>query len=153
MEEKYRFFWGGIYSNWYPCYFTVDGLTYNCSEQFMMYHKALLFNDEETAIKIFASESAREQKALGRQIKNYDQHRWDVVKYRIVKDGCRAKFEQNFPLFEQLKKDEGKIFVEASPKDAIWGIGFDEDHALANKDKWGQNLLGKLLTELSKEIV
>ena len=152
MEENYRFFWGGIYSNWFRCKFTVDGIEYNCSEQYMMHKKALLFNDLETAQWIIESGSPREQKALGRKIKGYDQTIWDQVKYNIVKDGCRAKFEQNYALLKQIREDRGKILVEASPEDAIWGIGFDEDNAHQNKDKWGQNLLGQLLTELSVEL-
>lgn len=150
-EIKYRFFWGGIYSNWYRCKFFVNGTEYNCSEQYMMEQKALTFNDLETAELIMISPSPREQKALGRKIKNYDQATWDKVKYEIVKHGCRAKFAQNPQLKAMIIADYGKVFVEASPEDAIWGIGFDEDDALQNKEKWGENLLGKLLTELSKE--
>ena len=34
-------FWqkGSPFSQWYPSVFTVDDLTFNCAEQFMMYHK------------------------------------------------------------------------------------------------------------------
>lgn len=40
----------------------------------------------------------------------------------------------------------GKFFVEASPFDRVWGIGYDQDHALQNQSNWGENLLGKTLT-------
>lgn len=152
MKENYVLFWNGIYSNWYPCKFIVDGIEYNCSEQYMMYQKALCFNDKETAADIMKSTSPKEQKALGRDIKNYNQKLWDAVKYETVKMGCRAKFEQNSNLKNQLISNKGKIFVEASPYDRIWGIGFAEHEALANKPLWGENLLGKLLTELSNEL-
>lgn len=151
-EEDYVFFWGGIYSNWYPCNFVVDGIVYNCSEQYMMHQKALLFNDVDSAIKIMATNSPRDQKAIGRKIKNYDQKLWDEKKYELVKTGCRAKFQQNFKLKNQIIKDNGKYIVEASPEDNIWGIGFDDYNAIKNRDKWGENLLGKLLTELAKEL-
>ena len=51
---NYMFFWGGMFSNWYISddQFTVDGITYNCGEQYMMYQKAMTFNDKETAKKI-----------------------------------------------------------------------------------------------------
>lgn len=152
MNEDYLFFWNGIYSNWYPCKFTVDGIEYNCSEQYMMHLKALCFSDHETAADIMRSTSPREQKALGREIKNYNQEAWDLVKFETVKNGCRAKFEQNPDLKKQLLANRGKIFVEASPYDRIWGIGFAKHEALANKPLWGENLLGKLLTELSNEL-
>jgi len=40
------------------------------------------------------------------------------------------------------------FFVEASPYDAIWGIGYTKNYALANKDRWGLNLLGKALNQV-----
>jgi len=43
------------------------------------------------------------------------------------------------------------ILVEANPKDRIWGIGYSDYDALNNIDDWGQNLLGKMLNEISKE--
>ena len=38
--------------------------------------------------------------------------------------------------------------VEASPADRIWGIGFTERDAGANRQWWGQNLLGRALMEV-----
>lgn len=44
--EVFTFFWGPntVFSQWYPCSFTVDGLQYNCAEQYMMSQKASEFN-------------------------------------------------------------------------------------------------------------
>lgn len=151
-EQEYVLFWGGIFSNWYSCKFIVDGKEYSTSEQYMMEQKALIFNDIKTAEQIMSTNDPRTQKALGRTIKNYDQAIWDALKYEIVKKGCRAKFEQSLFLKRSLLSEKGKTFVEASPEDAIWGVGFHATNALENKNKWGQNLLGKLLTELSNEI-
>ena len=40
--ETFTFFWGPgtVFSQWYPARFTVDGVEYNCAEQYMMYQKA-----------------------------------------------------------------------------------------------------------------
>lgn len=149
---KYKFFWGGIFSNWFISEFNVDGIEYNCAEQYMMYQKAVLFNDTEMANKILYEQSPKLQKAFGRKVKNFDSKKWDSVKYEIVKKGLRAKFTQDSSLKEYLLKYKGFQFVEASPYDRIWGIGFEKDNAMSNIDKWGQNLLGKILTELSQEI-
>ena len=35
--------------------------------------------------------------------------------------------------------------VEASPLDRVWGVGFAEKNAAANRHRWGENLLGKAL--------
>lgn len=45
-KEKYVYFWQkhSVFSQWYPCTFVIDGIKYNCAEQYMMYKKAgLLF--------------------------------------------------------------------------------------------------------------
>ena len=42
ITDKYVFFYGGICSQWAPTVFSIDGITYNCAEQYMMAKKALL---------------------------------------------------------------------------------------------------------------
>jgi predicted NAD-dependent protein-ADP-ribosyltransferase YbiA (DUF1768 family) len=39
---KFRFFYtiASPYTNFYPCIFTEDDIQFNCTEQYMMYHKA-----------------------------------------------------------------------------------------------------------------
>ena len=63
----------GYLSNWYLSKFIVDDITYSSMEQYMMYQKAILFKDEFTAKKILESKEPREQKKLGRLIKNFDE--------------------------------------------------------------------------------
>ena len=151
---NYMFFWGGMFSNWYISddQFTVDGITYNCGEQYMMYQKAMTFNDKETAKKILDEIVPSEQKKLGRLVKNYHDSTWNRVRYNIVKRGLFAKFSQNENLKEYLLKYKGYQIVEASPYDRIWGIGYYEQDAINNINNWGENLLGKILTELAQEI-
>lgn len=151
-DEDYYFFWGGIFSNWFLSPFTHKDVVFNCGEQMMMWEKAMLMGDIETANEILHTVSPKEVKQLGRQVRNFNQGLWDVYKYNLVKEGLRSKFSQNPKLRSELKKREGRVFVEASPWDRIWGIGFSVENALKNKNRWGENLLGKILTELSKEI-
>lgn len=148
----YMFFWGGIFSNWYVSDFTVDGITYNCGEQYMMHMKALTFNDFETADKIMEEYVPSEQKKLGREVKNYKESVWDIIRYELIKKGLKEKFTQSNNCKSYLLKYKNCQIVEASPKDRIWGIGYDSYSALDNIDDWGQNLLGKILTELANEI-
>jgi len=142
-------------SQWFPCKFTepiIDEdnqtaatIEYHCAEQYMMAHKALLFQDNDTFAKICKANTPKECKELGRQVRNFDQKRWDEYKEEIVVVGNYHKFTQNPDLAEYLKSTDGKVLAEASPYDRIWGIGFDKDHAFENRSKWGQNLLGKAL--------
>ena len=41
-DEKFTFFFGAKspFSQWHPAVFTVDGVEYNCAEQYMMHQKA-----------------------------------------------------------------------------------------------------------------
>lgn len=150
---KYHFFWQSKspFSNWFVKAFKYDGREFVCSEQAMMYEKALLFKDYEVATEILKSKNPRDQKALGRKIRNFNDKLWNVNKNRIVKDVLTAKFSDP-TLKEFLLKYKGYELVEASPYDRIWGIGYKEKDALDNIDNWGQNLLGVILTELSNEL-
>ncbi|MCK9576358.1 MAG: NADAR family protein [Candidatus Pacearchaeota archaeon] len=150
-SEKYFFFWKHRIANWTITKFIAKGVTYNCGEQYMMHQKALFFNDKETAVKIMATKVPREQKDLGRQVKGFNESAWDKVKFQLVKEGLKARYEQDPELKQFLIERKHLQFVEASPFDRIWGIGYDANNAIANIDNWGENLLGKVITELAKE--
>lgn len=68
-------------SQWYPCKFTVNGIHYNSAEQFMMAEKARIMGDEETRKKILASTDPKEIKALGREVRNFDESIWQNYRY------------------------------------------------------------------------
>jgi len=121
------------------------------SEQFMMVHKALLFNDQESYHKIMASTDPREQKQLGKQVKNYVEKEWNDFRYEVVKLGNHYKFTQNTKLRDLLLSTGNREIVEASQEDPIWGVGYFANDAEENRSKWGQNLLGKLLMELREQ--
>ena len=112
----------------------------------------MTFNDKEIANKILREYSPRIQKQLGREVRNFNPQKWDLVKYELVKSGLREKFNQNPELKRYLLKYKGFQIVEASPEDRIWGIGFYDNEAIQNIQNWGENLLGKILTELATEL-
>ena len=43
IVEKFTPFYGGVFSQWYACDLLINGIAYNCAEQYMMAKKALLF--------------------------------------------------------------------------------------------------------------
>lgn len=147
--EKFTFFWYGPFSQWYLSPMVVDGIPYNCCEQYMMASKAILFNDLDTCQQIMDAEEPRIQKKLGRQVNNFDVKIWNSVAKEIVKKGNLAKFSQNTELKKLLLNTEGTL-VEASPYDKIWGIGLGEnDPKSLNRTTWeGTNWLGEILTEV-----
>jgi ribA/ribD-fused uncharacterized protein len=150
VTDKYVFFWGEWLSNFYPCSIQYDSKEFKSSEQLFMYLKALFFKDLETAELILKTNTPKEAKKLGRKIKNFDDEAWSKVREDIMFEVVEKKFVQNPNLLMKLMDSSlnNKIFVEASPFDRIWGIGFDEDHAIQNEVNWGENLLGKVITSL-----
>lgn len=128
----------------------IDGVIYNCCEQYMMAKKALLFNDKVTLTKIMATDSAKEQQALGREVQNFDPIKWDENKYAIVWFANYLKFTQHPDIAERLLTTNNKILAEASPYDLVWGIGFeaDDDRALNAANWTGKNLLGEVLMSI-----
>lgn len=152
MSKKYYFFWGGIFSNWYPSKFVVDGLEFNCAEQYMMYMKAMTFKDLNAADEIMKLTDPAKQKKIGRKVKDYDDKVWSEIRYDVVRIGLLEKFKQNEDLKAFLLKHKDDIIVEASPEDRIWGIGYHSSNALHNMTDWGENLLGKMLMDIAKEL-
>ena len=154
---EYTFFFteANPFSQWYRSTFTVGENTFNCAEQFMMHGKAMLFGDTETAAKIMAAEHPRQHKALGRKVKPFDDATWKRERIAIVRAGSHAKFTQNPELLENLLATAGTVLVEASPYDKIWGIGLGaNDPRAKDPARWkGQNLLGKILTELREQLI
>jgi ribA/ribD-fused uncharacterized protein len=171
-KEKFAFFWKTVspFSQWHRCKFTgkvivwgeqnelkeIYGgeLPFVSAEQYMMFQKAILFSDEETAEKILETRDARRQKALGKQVKHFNESTWEIYRAMIVAQGNVAKFTQNPHLKRALIATKGKTLVEAAPNDRIWGIGLHEDDPRSwNRQTWqGENLLGFILTWLRIQI-
>lgn len=152
--KNFVFFWNGVFSQWYFSKFTIDGVTYNCCEQYMMAKKALFFKDIDAYNAIMGTTSPREQKAFGRGVKNFNTEKWNEVCREFVYQGNLAKFSQNSKLKAMLMATKDKELVEASPYDTIWGIGMGvENPNIENKEKWlGTNWLGEAIMRVREEL-
>ncbi|AME28638.1 NADAR family protein [Burkholderia sp. PAMC 26561] len=137
-------------SNWHPCKFLYHGFEFQSVEQFMMFSKAKLFEDDTSANAILAAHHPKKQKALGRQVKGFDMQKWLSKRESIVYVGCREKFSQNPRLQTLLLATASTELVEASPYDRIWGVGLGErDPLILDKSNWrGTNLLGITLMKV-----
>lgn len=134
----------GYLSNWYSSDFSVNDIQYSSMEQYMMYQKALLFDDMEIAGQILNTTNARKIKALGRCVKNYEDILWNGMRQLIVYQGLLEKFQQNIELKEKLLATQDYILAECAVQDKIWGIGLSmKDERRFDLNEWqGQNLLG-----------
>lgn len=162
VTDKHVFFWGEWPSNWYPCVFNAEyegkEYTFYNSEQYFMFVKAKTFGDEENALKILLEgKNPKKAKTYGRMVKNYDDEKWNEIRYKVMVDANMAKYSQNDELKELLLNPEleGKHYVESSPVDRIWGVGLSEDNPLVDDESnWnGQNLLGKALDEVRDKLM
>ena len=154
-NETHYFFWKHQFGQW-----TMrdmedsDGTEYNCCEQYMMAQKARLFRDEQSFKSIMQEADPRKQQEFGRLVANYDQETWDRNREEIVYRGNLLKFFQHQDLRERLYVTSPKILVEASPYDTVWGVGLSaKDPLILDEKNWrGQNLLGKVLMRVRRDV-
>ena len=153
-NDNMVWFWQGPFSNFHSCEFTEDGLRYNCSEQYFMAKKALLFKDIEMYNKIMSTNNPKSQKSYGRKVKNFDDKIWYLECEKIMYNANLLKYSQNEELQKLLLQTENKELVEASPYDKIWGVGLGpRDKNIIDKNKWkGLNKLGKVLIKVRYNI-
>lgn len=158
IKGDYVFFWGDKpFTNFTPCpELTFLGIKWRSVEQAFMWIKAVEFKDFDTAQKIRKVATPKEAKKLGRQVKNFDAEHWNKVSYNYMKQLVDIKFRTNPEFMKALLNPAffGKAFAEASPYDRIWGIGYSEDDAKPwEQYKWGENKLGRILTELREKYI
>ncbi|UDN36053.1 NADAR family protein [Proteus vulgaris] len=157
---KFVYFWGhksktdevtkSCFSQWYPAPFILDDIRYISAEHYMMAEKAKLFNDIEIRERIIATSNPGTAKALGREVKGFNQEIWEQQRMDIVIRANIAKFSQNNALGTFLISTGNRVLVEASPVDKIWGVGLSEqDKEISNPLLWnGLNLLGFALMKV-----
>ena len=155
VTDKHVLFWGGIFSNFEPAPFVENGMTFLTNEHYFMYHKAMFFKDYTSAEEVFEHEHPAGAKKVGRGVQNFDADKWKGVCRDFMKQGLRLKFGQHPELLKELLKYPNHSFVEASPRDFIWGIGMAEDHPDADNElTWkGSNWLGQCLDEVRDEFL
>lgn len=152
---KYLCFWGhrplpdgsigpSCLSQWWPSPFTVDGVEYATAEHWMMAGKARLFADAEAERRVLAAAHPAGAKKAGRLVRGFDEAVWERERFRIVVEGSVRKFASDPALRAFLLGTGGRVLVEASPVDRVWGIGLAaDDEAAQDPERWrGPNLLG-----------
>ena len=155
ITDKYIFFYGGIYSQWYRCKISIGGIEYCTNEQYMMAKKAELFHDHLAYDAIMISQDPASQKSWGKRVKNFDKDEWEAVARDIVYDANYAKFTQHEDFRKQLIDSGDKIIVEGSPTDCIWGIGMScDDPGILDPKNWrGTNWLGEAIMKVREQLM
>lgn len=154
-QPHYRLFYGhtprpdgalsdAVFSQFWPCSFSLHGVRYAWAEQWMMASKARLFGDAEALARILVAQAPLDCKHIGRAVRGFDEVIWRQHRLDIVTVGSVAKFDQDAALRAYLLATEEDVLVEASPSDCVWGIRLSREHVDAQiPQRWrGQNLLG-----------
>jgi hypothetical protein len=104
--------------------------------------------------KILAAPDPGAAKALGRQVRGFDEQRWAEHRFDVVVAGNMAKFSQHRQLRDFLAGSGSRVIVEASPRDSVWGIGLAaDDERASSPERWpGLNLLGFALMEVRHQL-
>ena len=160
ITDEYVFFYKDWLSNYQRTKFDIEWkgvkYTFTSTEQGFMYIKAITFGDNVTAQKILNTDDPNRCRKLGRQVKGYNDAEWAKIRYDVFYTLNWAKYTQDKKLQEKLldPQFDGKKFVEASPIDKIWGIGYAEDNPnIEFTDMyWGKNYLGRILTNIRKRL-
>ena len=130
-------------SNFYNAPVTYDGLTYRNNEAAFQAQK--LANKEER--KKYCTYSPSKAKLEGRNCELRKD--WENIKYQVMYDIVKAKFELNKDLRQQLLATGTEELIEGNWwHDNCWGDCSCE----RCKDIKGQNNLGKILMRIREEV-
>ena len=145
---------GGWMSNWFLSPFTLDGTDFSSMEQYIMVRKCRLFGDEALAAAVLRTDEPGEQRAIGRQVKDYQEVIWAGIRQAVAFRGLYAKFSQNEALKALLLGTGSAVIVECVGIDAVWSCGFGlEDEERLDLSRWrGQNILGFALMEVREAL-
>jgi ribA/ribD-fused uncharacterized protein len=162
---KYLHFWGhrpradgqvgpSCLSQWWPSPFVVEGVGYATAEHWMMAAKARLFGDAEAERLAIDAPNPAVAKKAGRLVRGFDDVIWQRERFGIVVEGSVHKFSAHADLRAFLLGTGGRILVEASPMDRVWGIGLAAtDEGASDPRRWrGPNLLGFALMEARERL-
>ena len=140
-------------SNFHLALFSVDGVDYISSEQYIQACKARYFGDNDTFIKILGSTTLIECKDHSRNIRNYSESKWEQVAGNLCHPGIRAKFEQNPQVLNTLITKTGDKRIVECASDRLWGTSLPlNDPDCLDRSKWiSQGILGQILEDIRNE--
>ena len=140
-------------SNFHLASFNYEGIQYHSTEQLIQHKKSQLFEDRTIEAAILASTSASECKNEARNIRNYDQKRWEESAKTLCYEGIKSKFLQNLWLRKQLLSTNDDTLAEAT-YDKLWGTGIPfHQRDCTDRTQWhGVGIMGEMLMAIREEL-
>lgn len=136
--------WSEYLSNFYEYWIVVDGYEYRTVEH---YYQAMKTLDAECRDLIRIASTPGEAKLLGRKAPLRTD--WEFIKYDVMLKALREKFRGEKTFLNSFLRDFSGPIVEWNTwHDRIWGVC-----TCSRCGKTGQNLLGKALEQIRREIL
>lgn len=131
----------------------VARVTHKTCERFYWYKMAQFFEDKEAMEKILNAEDARKAEEILKDVKNFDQAKWDAVKVKFWEDAQRLKFDQHRWIRNLLIKTT-PTYIAVASQDKTLGTGWRKQREEASRTQlWdGENMGGKILMKLREEL-
>ena len=125
-------------SNFYPCNITYEGISYSSSEHAYQAAKTVDVSERQ---KIAGLNSPGAAKKAGRKVSMRPD--WDKIKFQVMEDILRLKFNGTNQLSILLKSTKNEELVEGNHwHDYVWGVCNGK----------GQNNLGKILMKIRGDL-
>ncbi|KAK2146076.1 hypothetical protein LSH36_633g01002 [Paralvinella palmiformis] len=140
-------------SNFYKCSFTLEGITYNCSEELIQQNRSKCLGQEGQAQWILVTSDLSTQKRLGNAIRTDPTTWFDVARSEIM-PAIRTKFTQNHDLATYLK-NTGTGDLDGATTDTFWGTAMSLNNiSILNNSIWvGNNLMGSVILAVRAELI
>ena len=135
-------------SNMCHCELIIDSQTYESSEHYYQYTKAVKNSYFDKARQILKTESPFRAKNLVRDISTSSE--WKYEKVEVMFKALEAKFSQE-SFKKLLKSTDGQVLIEAF--DSFWGSGVSFRYGNNAKSWRGLNFLGNLLMTIRCKIM
>ena len=161
IRDKDQIFFHGkdsVFSNFFPCTFTIDGIKYNCVEQFYQYNLIEHHKGKQVAEEVMKEDSPSKQKSFAsKQMRNTETDpKWLEKQRPVMLNALMLKFdpELNPSNYECLMETGDAELIECNKYDTHWAIGLGlHGEEKFNRAKWrGENALGFLLCEVRERL-
>ncbi|VDN27756.1 unnamed protein product [Gongylonema pulchrum] len=128
-------------------------IEHKSAERYYWYKMAEHFGDTDVMAKILDAPSTMKAEEAMKEIKGFDEAKWNEVKLSVWETGQRMKFEQT-RWIANLLVYTGKTYIAVASQDKIFGTGWRKNRDEANKPIFwdGENQGGKALMRLRQQI-
>uniref|UniRef100_A0A914ZVU3 NADAR domain-containing protein n=2 Tax=Parascaris univalens TaxID=6257 RepID=A0A914ZVU3_PARUN len=129
------------------------GVEHKSAERYYWYKMAEHFGDTETMAKILDAPTTIKAEEAMKDIKDFDEAKWDEVKMSVWEAGQRLKLEQT-RWISNILVYTGKTYIAVASQDKVFGTGWSKNRDEANKPIFwdGENQGGKSLMRLRQQI-